>query len=147
MSSFFGSYLASFGFALLVLIILGGLLAPILSPQNPYDLTSISISDGRLPPGSKKFTDAPTQILKLKLNLPKELTETPRIESLSGRNETFLNDLDISIRRMDFSNAFKLEFANHPDLKASAIKEIKIRRLAKEPWWRLRNTNLRENGV
>ena len=131
LSSFFGSYLASFGFALLVLIILGGLLAPILSPQNPYDLTSISISDGRLPPGSKKFTDAPTQIIKLKLNLPKELTETPRIESLNGRNETFLNDLDISIQRMDFSNAFKLEFANHPDLKASAIKEIKIRRLAK----------------
>ena len=32
---------------------------------------------------------------------------------------------------MDFSTAFKLEFANHPDLKASAIKEIKIRRLAK----------------
>ena len=41
LGSFFESYLASFGFALLVMIILGGLLAPILSPQNPYDLTTI----------------------------------------------------------------------------------------------------------
>ena len=54
-----------------------------------YDLTSISISDGRLPPGSKNFVDVPTQILKLKLNLPKELTETPRIESLSDGAKHF----------------------------------------------------------
>ena len=131
LGSFFESYLASFGFALLVMIILAGLLAPILSPQNPYDLTTISISDGRLSPGSKKFSEAPTQIFKLKLNLPKEQTKPPQIEGLTARNKTFLNGLDISILRMNVPNAYKLEFGSHPDLELSTIQEIKIRRLAK----------------
>ena len=30
--------------------------APLISPQNPYDLGEITILDGRLPPGSKSMT-------------------------------------------------------------------------------------------
>ena len=36
----------------LVIIVLLALLAPLIAPQNPYDLTRIDILDGRLPPGS-----------------------------------------------------------------------------------------------
>jgi peptide/nickel transport system permease protein len=37
------------GFAIVVVI---ALLAPIISPQNPYDLNQLDIMDGRLPPGT-----------------------------------------------------------------------------------------------
>ncbi len=36
----------------LVLLVLGALAAPFISPQNPYDLAQLNIQDGRLPPGS-----------------------------------------------------------------------------------------------
>ncbi|MFT3816789.1 MAG: ABC transporter permease [Rubrivivax sp.] len=39
-------------FALLLVIVLLALVAPVIAPQNPYDLTRIDILDGRLPPGS-----------------------------------------------------------------------------------------------
>jgi peptide/nickel transport system permease protein len=36
----------------LVLVILAAVLAPWISPQNPYDLAQLDMMDGRLPPGS-----------------------------------------------------------------------------------------------
>jgi peptide/nickel transport system permease protein len=47
------SKLALIGLAMLVIVILLALLAPLISPQNPYDLNQLDIMDGRLPPGSK----------------------------------------------------------------------------------------------
>lgn len=41
------------------------ILAPLISPMNPYDLRSFNISDARLPPGSAQMEDA--QILTLPL--------------------------------------------------------------------------------
>ena len=38
--------------AVVLLAITGALLAPLLAPQNPYDLASIDLSDARRPPGS-----------------------------------------------------------------------------------------------
>mgnify|MGYP001270516993 CR=1 FL=1 len=130
-SLFFDSYLAVFGLVLLVVITLGGILAPFLAPQNPYDLTSISIGDGRLPPATKKFSEAPTQIIKLELNLPKDPAAPPKIKNLRSRNKTFLDGLDISIRRADVPQSYRLEFANHPNLRVEEISEVKIRRLPK----------------
>ncbi|MBK5105021.1 MAG: ABC transporter permease [Burkholderiales bacterium] len=40
------------GLALLVLILLAALFAPLISPQNPYDLAQLDVLDSRLPPGS-----------------------------------------------------------------------------------------------
>jgi peptide/nickel transport system permease protein len=44
--------------ALIVLlgIVLIAIFAPLISPQNPYDLAEIDILDGRLPPGSESMT-------------------------------------------------------------------------------------------
>jgi peptide/nickel transport system permease protein len=52
-SDFFANPIATFGFVLLCVLLLAALFAPLISPQNPYDLGQIDVMDGRLPPGSK----------------------------------------------------------------------------------------------
>jgi peptide/nickel transport system permease protein len=52
-SEFAASRLALFGLGLFAIILVTALAAPLLSPQNPYDLNQLDIMDGRLPPGSK----------------------------------------------------------------------------------------------
>nr|WP_253189953.1 ABC transporter permease [Paraburkholderia fungorum] len=49
---FFSSWIAVISLVVLVLVIGIAIFAPVLSPQNPYDLTHIDIMDGRLAPGS-----------------------------------------------------------------------------------------------
>jgi len=48
---------ALFGLVLLGLLILLALFAPLVVPQNPYDLAQLNILDGRLPPGSSSFDE------------------------------------------------------------------------------------------
>ena len=52
-ADFGASRLALGGLALLALILLAALFAPLISPQNPYDLAQLDVLDSRLPPGSK----------------------------------------------------------------------------------------------
>ncbi|MCZ7926972.1 ABC transporter permease [Rhizobium pusense] len=47
------SPLALIGLILIILIALLAIFAPMLSPQNPYDLMKLDIMDGRMPPGSE----------------------------------------------------------------------------------------------
>ncbi len=42
-----------FGLVLLGVILFLALFAPLISPQNPYDLAQLDVMDSRLPPGSK----------------------------------------------------------------------------------------------
>ncbi|MBI5912712.1 MAG: ABC transporter permease [Betaproteobacteria bacterium] len=51
-ADFAESRLALAGLALLVLILLAALFAPLISPQNPYDLAQFDVQDSRLPPGA-----------------------------------------------------------------------------------------------
>jgi peptide/nickel transport system permease protein len=51
-SDFAVSRIAVFGLVLLGLVVLLAIMAPLISPQNPYDLAQLDILDGRLPPGS-----------------------------------------------------------------------------------------------
>ena len=48
---FFSSKIATVGFIALLLIVLAALLAPLISPQNPYDLSRLDVMDSRLEPG------------------------------------------------------------------------------------------------
>ena len=50
--SFIEDRLALFGLALFILIVLLALAAPLIAPQNPYDLASVDVMDSRQPPGS-----------------------------------------------------------------------------------------------
>jgi peptide/nickel transport system permease protein len=55
-AAFVADPLAVAGLLLLAAIILLALLAPLVSPQNPYDLAQLDVLDGRLPPGSASAT-------------------------------------------------------------------------------------------
>lgn len=53
---FAASKLAMIGLVVVVLIALAAILAPWITPQNPYDLTQLDIMDNNLPPGSDSWT-------------------------------------------------------------------------------------------
>jgi len=59
-ADFAASRIALVGFALIAVILTAALFAPLLSPQNPYDLAQLDVMDSRLPPGAQsadgKFT-------------------------------------------------------------------------------------------
>ena len=57
-SDFAASRIAVFGLALLGLILLVAIMAPLISPQNPYDLAQLDVLDSRLPPGSVSASGA-----------------------------------------------------------------------------------------
>src|SRR3989442_5170426 len=46
------------GFVLLALLLLAALLAPWISPQNPYDLAQLDLLDSRLAPGARSAAGA-----------------------------------------------------------------------------------------
>jgi peptide/nickel transport system permease protein len=52
-SRFLEDRVAIFGLGLIVIIALAALFAPLIAPQNPYDLAEVDIMDSRLPPGAK----------------------------------------------------------------------------------------------
>jgi peptide/nickel transport system permease protein len=56
LSEFFESWFATIALGLLVLIIVLALIAPWITPQNPYDLAQVDVLDGKLPPGSEAYT-------------------------------------------------------------------------------------------
>lgn len=51
-SEFFESKIATGALVVFVVIVLVAVFAPLISPQNPYDLAQLDIMDGRLEPGS-----------------------------------------------------------------------------------------------
>ncbi|MFL4469648.1 ABC transporter permease [Tateyamaria armeniaca] len=54
-AEFFESKIATVALAVFGSIVLLAVLAPWITPQNPYDLAQVSVMDGRLPPGSEAF--------------------------------------------------------------------------------------------
>jgi len=56
-SDFAESRIALAGLALLAAILLVALLAPLISPQNPYDLAQLDVLDSRLPPGAQSQSE------------------------------------------------------------------------------------------
>ncbi|MDQ2963037.1 MAG: ABC transporter permease [Pseudomonadota bacterium] len=53
LADFLANPTAVFGLALLAAILVVAIAAPLISPQNPYDLAQLDVMDGRLPPGAK----------------------------------------------------------------------------------------------
>jgi peptide/nickel transport system permease protein len=52
-ADFAASRIAVFGLVVFVAILLAALFAPLLSPQNPYDLAQLDVMDSRMPPGAQ----------------------------------------------------------------------------------------------
>ena len=61
--NYFSSKIAAAGFVLLVLILLAAIFAPVLSPQNPYDLAKLDVMDSRLEPGKASVDGSMTYLL------------------------------------------------------------------------------------
>ena len=55
LAEFFASRIALAAFLLLVTIVVLALIAPLIAPQDPYDLAQVDILDGKLPPMSQAF--------------------------------------------------------------------------------------------
>lgn len=55
-SEFFESRIATGALIAFGIIVVLAILAPWITPQNPYDLGQVDVLDGRLPPGSEAFT-------------------------------------------------------------------------------------------
>jgi peptide/nickel transport system permease protein len=53
---FIADPVAVFGLVLLTIIMLIAIFAPLISPQNPYDLAQLDVMDSRLPPGTSSPT-------------------------------------------------------------------------------------------
>ena len=60
---FFSSKIATAGFIGLVLVVLAALFAPVLAPQDPYDLAHLDIMDSRMEPGQKSLDGKLTFLL------------------------------------------------------------------------------------
>ncbi|UZP67585.1 ABC transporter permease [Desulfovibrio mangrovi] len=60
---YFESRVAALGLLVLIAIVVVALAAPYIAPQNPYDLMSIDIMDGKLEPGKSSFDGSITYIL------------------------------------------------------------------------------------
>lgn len=52
MGDFLANPVAVFGLGLLLLIVAIAIFAPLISPQNPYDLAQLDVMESKLPPGS-----------------------------------------------------------------------------------------------
>jgi peptide/nickel transport system permease protein len=52
-TDFAASRLALFGLMMLLAVLAVALFAPLISPQNPYDLAQLDVMDSRLPPGAQ----------------------------------------------------------------------------------------------
>ncbi len=63
MKEFLRNRMAAVGLAMLVAVIAIALLAPWISPQNPYDLAKLDLLDSRLPPGAKSPGSSFTYLL------------------------------------------------------------------------------------
>ena len=55
-SSYLESKIATAALVALVVIIAIALIAPWISPQNPYDLAVVDVLDSRMPPGEQSFS-------------------------------------------------------------------------------------------
>lgn len=63
------SRIAIAGLVMLALLILVSVFAPVISPQNPYDLAAIDLADARKPPGSAKLAPRPSTGVQARLKL------------------------------------------------------------------------------
>ena len=62
-AEFAESKLALIGLAMLLAIVVVALAAPVISPQNPYDLSQLDVLDSKLPPGEHSSTTGKPYLL------------------------------------------------------------------------------------
>ncbi len=61
--NYFSSNIAAIGLVMLVVIVLAAIFAPLISPQDPYDLSKLDVMDSRLEPGGQSVDGSLTFLL------------------------------------------------------------------------------------
>lgn len=61
--AFARDHMAALGALMLLLIVLAAVLAPLIAPQNPYDLSALNIEDMKMPPGARSEASGMLHVL------------------------------------------------------------------------------------
>lgn len=108
----------------LLMIVLVATFAPLISPQNPYDLNAIDVRDGRLPPGSPQMTSLTS--VALRAQLPADGGEAD-LSSSRTQDAAFLEDLKFSlvVEQGDLHKYWlSLDIAQHS--KLTPLRELTV---------------------
>ena len=118
---FLESPLAVLGLAILSVIILVAVFAPLIAPQNPYDLSEIRLEDSRQPPGSQRMTAPWETDLGLAID--------PNVEGLTEL--TFSEDAPVdsavlSWTPIDGEDAVSIRLIFNPSLEGVPLEPLRL---------------------
>lgn len=121
---FFESPLAVLGLGMLVIIMLIAIFAPLIAPQDPYDLSEIRVEDSRLAPGSLRMTEPWSSDLRLP------------IDPSSAGSSTITFDADAPIQTAELvwtpiegEDAVRVSVTFTPPLTDIALEPLRLDRL------------------
>ena len=123
-ADFFESKLAVVGLAGLIVIILLAVFAPLIAPQNPYDLTQIDLGDGRLPPGSPRLSDPVVEEFTATVDPAGGGPVTATAEDAAAA-EPLVERLTVTARRVSETD-LALDIVVEPPPAVAAIGSVRI---------------------
>ena len=128
---FFKSPVALAALCVLLAIAIIAITAPLISPQDPYDLRVIDIKDGRLKPGSSKLSKLAKLSLQVSLSGLKEpgvpkgsITSTDRSDNISPDSAKVVLE-----PRADNPKHWIVRVAPTPNENLSPLKTVNLERL------------------
>jgi peptide/nickel transport system permease protein len=119
--------------SVLIVISLLALLAPLLSPQNPYDLSAIDVREGRQPPGAKKFSKIQSVSVKVTSGVGGKSGPTLDIKAARTSDQALSKEISIALVPVEsVANAYEFVFAVSPGSTLGPLTAIKIDGLPKK---------------
>ena len=108
---------------MLGLIVVLALLAPWITPQNPYDLRAIDVSDGRLEPGSARLTKLNRVALRARLSPG---SDTTGVRSTRIEDGPFIEQIALIARWSDDARGLTLALTVAPDSALQPLRELTL---------------------
>ena len=118
---FVESPLAVLGLVMLSIIVLLAVFAPLIAPQNPYDLSEIRLEDSRQPPGSQRLTDPWEADLALVI----DPTTQGRTEITFGEGAP-IDSAVLSWTPVSGENAVSVGLAFNPSLEGVPLEALRL---------------------
>lgn len=128
---FFKSPVAVAALCVLLTIVIIAITAPLISPQDPYDLRVIDIKDGRLKPGSPKLSKLATLSLKVSLSGLKESGVPEASVTPTGRSSDTSPDAATIVLEphADSSYHWTVRVTPTPNGNLDPLKTVNLERL------------------
>lgn len=118
---FVESPLAVLGLLVLLIIFVIAVFAPLIAPQNPYDLSEIRLEDSRQPPGSQRTTDP----WEIDLALAIEPTVEGRTELALG-SEAPINSAILAWTPVSGEDAVAVSLTFAPTLEGLPLEPLRL---------------------